>query len=230
MSTKMNARKAMTLLAYLSMTTTTGLRAISPERVAQILRGEGVIVDLRPPPAFLSRHILGSVPLLYEAGPGLGGRARDLLPLESRVILLEDGSSPLDKAADAFRGKGFEVVGYFAGGVEAWPATPGGTPVMALASAPRDLALVNVADPGTVVEATWQPPARIPAEELWARSGELDASEPLGVLAGWGVWAAAAIGILEHLGFRKLTFVRTRDAGAKPPVAPASVFRAGGPA
>ncbi|HEU5003887.1 MAG TPA: rhodanese-like domain-containing protein [Actinomycetota bacterium] len=212
------------------MTTATGLRAISADRVAHLLRTEGIIVDLRPPPAYLSRHIVGSVPLLYEAGPGLGGRARDLLPLDSRVILLEDGSSPLDKAADAFRGKGFEVVGYLAGGVEAWPGAPGGTPVMALANAPRDLALVHVADPGTVVEATWQPPARIPAEELWTRSGELDPGEPLGVLAGWGVWASAAIGILEHLGFSKLTFVRTRDAGERPPVAPASVFRAGGPA
>lgn len=211
------------------MTATTGLRAISADRVAQLLRADGLVVDLRPPAAYLSRHIVGSVPLLFEAGPGLGGRARDLLPLESRVILLEDGSSPLDKAADAFRGKGFEVLGYFAGGVEAWPGTPGGTPVMALANAPRDLALVDVADPGTVVEATWQPPARIPAEELWTRSGELDASEPLGVLAGWGVWAAAAIGILERQGFRKLTFVRTRDAGAKPAMAPLSVFRAGGP-
>jgi rhodanese-related sulfurtransferase len=186
-------------------------------------------VDLRPTDDYLARHIPTTIPLLYEAGPGLGGRARDLLPLDSRLVLVEDGVSPLDTAADSFRGKGFEVVGYLAGGVDAWPDSPATTPQTLLAEAPVELVLVDVADPGALIPAERGALARIPAERLWERSGELHPTWAIGVLAGWGVRAAAAVGILEKLGFRKITFVRTRPAGEKPPQAEPVVFRAGGP-
>jgi rhodanese-related sulfurtransferase len=210
------------------MTIATTLRALTPDRVRQVLRAEGLAIDLRQPQEYLAAHIPGSIPLLYEAGPGLGGRARDLLPLDSRLVLLEDATTPLDNAADAFMGKGYEVVGYLPGGVTAWPVPLGGTPVIALANTPPDLGLLDVADPGTQVSAgTVQ---RIPAERLWTQAGTLDRDVALGVLAGWGIRAAAAIGILEHLGFTALTYVRTRDAGERPMTAGPNVFRAGGPA
>ncbi|HWD10007.1 MAG TPA: rhodanese-like domain-containing protein [Actinomycetota bacterium] len=208
----------------------TTLRALPADRVRQLVRAEGIVIDLRAPAEYLSAHIPGSIPLLYEAGPGLGGRARDLLPLDARLVILEDPTSPLDKAADAFRGKGYEVVGYFPGGVAAWPDAAGGTPVLALANAQPGMRLVDVADPGTQAPATWTTLVRIPAEELWSRSRELDPEERIGVLAGWGVRACAAVGILEHLGFRALTYVRTRGVGERPAMAPADYFRAGGPA
>jgi rhodanese-related sulfurtransferase len=218
------------LLAYRSVAVPSTLRALPPERVRQLLRAGDLAIDLRAPADYLAAHITGSVPLLFEAGPGLGGRARDLLPLDARLIILEDAASPLDRAADALRGKGFEVVGYFPGGVGAWPEPPGGTPVVPLQNASRDLALVHVSDPGTQIAIARAGMKHIPAEELWDRAGELDPESSLGVLAGWGVRAAAAIGILEHLGFRQLTFVRTRQIGDRPAQAPADYFRAGGPA
>ncbi|MGH2718426.1 MAG: rhodanese-like domain-containing protein [Actinomycetota bacterium] len=208
----------------------TTLRALSADRVRQLVRGEGIVIDLRPPTDYLSAHIPGSIPLLYEAGPGLGGRARDLLPLDARLVILEDATSPLDKAADALQGKGYEVVGYFPGGVAAWPDAAGGTPVLPLGNAQPGMRLVDVADPGTQPPAGWPGLLRIPAEELWSRSAELDRDERLGVLAGWGVRACAAVGILEHLRFRSLTYVRTRGIGERPAMAPADYFRAGGPA
>lgn len=213
------------------MMTATTLPPLSPERVRHLLRAEGIAIDLRLPQDYLAAHVTGSIPLLYEAGPGLGGRARDLLPLDARLVLLEDGTSPLDKAADAFRGKGFDVVGYVPGGIEAWPDPLGGTPVAGLGTSTDGLVLLDVADPGTLLGTTRVPPERIPAERLWTRAGELDKDEPLGVLAGWGVRACSAIGILEHLGFTKITYVRTRDPGAQPPTASGpNIFRAGGPA
>src|SRR5947208_1159137 len=112
----------------------TTLRNLAPDRVRQILDDGGLGIDLRPTDDYLARQAPGTLPLLYEAGPGLGGPAAEL-----------------------------------------------------------------------------QPPGAI------------------GVLAGWGVWAAAAVGILEKLGFRKITFVRTRRPGEKPPQAEPVVFRAGGP-
>lgn len=211
------------------MATTTILRSLPADRVQRLLEAGSLLVDLRPATEYLQAHITGSIPLLFEAGPGLGGRARDLLPLDARVILLEDPTAPLDKAADAFRGKGFEVVGYFAGGVDAWPIPAGGTPIISLPYTPLDMTLLDVADPGMLIPPTRRAHLRIPAERLWEGAGVLDRGADLGVLGGWGVRAATAIGILERLGLTKLTFVRTRNIGEQPATA-GNVFRAGGPA
>src|SRR5260370_20684365 len=106
-----------------------------------------------PVAAYRAGHIRGSFPLLFEAGPGLGGRARDLLPLDARLVLLDDDVSPLERAADSFRGKGFDVVGALAGGVKAWADPLVTTPLIPLADARHVLALVNVSDPRTALPA-----------------------------------------------------------------------------
>ena len=206
------------------------LRNLTPARARELLAGDALAIDLRPVGEYLAGHIHGSIPLLYEAGPGLGGRARDLLPLEARLVLLDDGVSPVERAADSFRGKGFDVVGVLTGGVRAWADPLVTTPVIQLADTPDVLALINVSDPGTVLPPGQGVGASIPVERLWDKAGELGRNWDLGILAGYGVRAAAAVGILETLGFTKLTFVRTRRPGERPPMAPPVVFRAGGPA
>jgi len=206
------------------------LRSLTAARARELLAGDALAIDLRPVGEYLAGHIHGSIPLLFEPGPGLGGRARDLLPLEAHLVLLDDGVSPLERAADSFRGKGFDVIGALAGGVKAWKDPLVTTPVIQLADAADVLALVNVSDPGTVLPPGPGVGASIPVERLWDKAGELGRNWNLGVLAGYGVRAAAAVGILEKLGFTKLTFVRTRRPGERPPMAPPVVFRAGGPA
>ena len=206
------------------------LRNLTPARARELLAGDALAIDLRPVGEYLAGHIHGSIPLLYEAGPGLGGRARDLLPLEARLVLLDDGVYPVERAADSFRGKGFDVVGVLTGGVRAWADPLVTTPVIQLADTPDVLALINVSDPGTVLPPGHGVGASIPVERLWDKAGELGRNWDLGILAGYGVRAAAAVGILETLGFTKLTFVRTRRPGERPPMAPPVVFRAGGPA
>ena len=206
------------------------LRSLTAARARELLAGDALAIDLRPVGEYLAGHIHGSIPLLYEAGPGLGGRARDLLPLEARLVLLDDGVSPVERAADSFRGKGFDVVGVLTGGVRAWADPLVTTPVIQLADTPDVLALINVSDPGTVLPPGQGVGASIPVERLWDKAGELGRNWDLGILAGYGVRAAAAVGILETLGFTRLTFVRTRRPGERPPMAPPVVFRAGGPA
>jgi rhodanese-related sulfurtransferase len=205
------------------------LRPLTAARVRELLAGDALAIDLRPIGDYLAGHIHGSIPLLFEAGPGLGGRARDLLPLDARLVLLDDDVSPVERAADSFRGKGFDVVGVLAGGASSWPDPLVTTPVIQLADAPDVLALIDVSDPGTALPPGHGVGASIPVERLWEESGELGRNWDLGVLAGYGVRAAAAVGILEKLGFTKLTFVRTRRPGERPPMAPSVVFRAGGP-
>lgn len=206
------------------------LRSLTVARAREILAGGALAIDLRPVAEYLQGHIRGSIPLLYEAGPGLGGRARDLLPLDAHLILLDDHVSPVERAADSFRGKGFDVVGSLTTGVGAWPDPLITTPIIDIAAAPDVLALINVSDPGTALPPGHSVGASIPVERLWDGAGDLGRSWDLGVLAGYGVRAAAAVGILEHMGFTKLTVVRTRPLGQRPPQAPPVVFRAGGPA
>ena len=205
------------------------LRSLTAARARELLAGDALAIDLRPVGDYLAGHIHGSIPLLFEAGPGLGGRARDLLPLDARLVLLDDDTSPLERAADSFRGKGFEVVGALTGGVKAWADRLVTTPVIQLADAPDVLALIDVSDPGTALPPGHGVGASIPVERLWDSASELGRNWDLGVLAGYGVRAAAAVGILEKLGFTRLTFVRTRRPGERPPMAPPVVFRAGGP-
>jgi rhodanese-related sulfurtransferase len=206
--------------------TTMALRSVDVDRAQTILSRGGLLIDLRLIDEYLERHVRGSIPLLYEAGPGLGGRARDLLPLDARLILLDDGKSSLEDAAASFRGKGFEVVGLIERGVGGWPYQDlTSTRTQSVDTWEPGHHMLDVADPGTI-----PPPTAtfIPAERLWTKAAELDPTFHFGILAGWGVRAAAAIGILEKLGFRSLAFVRTRPAGATPPMAGPEVFRVGG--
>jgi len=66
------------------------LRRLTAARVRELLAGDALAIDLRPIGDYLVGHIHGSIPLLFEPGPGLGGRARDLLPLDARLVLLDD--------------------------------------------------------------------------------------------------------------------------------------------
>jgi rhodanese-related sulfurtransferase len=204
------------------------LRALDPEKILRVVGQGGLLIDLRAVDDYLARHVRGSIPLLFERGPGLSGRARDLLPLDARLVLIEDGTSDLEDAAASFRGKGFDVAGYLKSDqAEAPPLQTVSTPDVSINYRDARLVLLDVADPGTLdrPEGT----ILIPAETLWQQARELDPGSMLGILAGWGVRAASAIGILENLGFQNLTFVRTRARGAKPPMAGAGMFRIGGP-
>lgn len=162
---------------------------------------------------------------MFEAGPGFAGRARDLLPLDARLILLDHGESPLDVAAAMLRGKGLEVTGY--SDVSEWPQRTSTRDVML--GEQGTTRLVDVGDPGTLAPPSPAEYKFISVETLWRRDVDLDTVD-VGVLAGWGVRAATAIGILEKRGVEKLVFVRTRPRGSRPATTEGDVtiFRLGG--
>lgn len=203
------------------------IRTVEADSVHRILHN-GLLIDLRPVASWLERHVRASISVLYEPGPGFGTRARDLLPLDAHLILLEDESSPIEDAASRLRGKGFDVVGVFSGGIDAWPdrSELATAKVVALDSADKPSILLHVGDPGT----NYTGDARsIPTERLWEKSLDASPAEPIGVLAGFGVRAAAAVGILEKLGFTNVMLVRTRPESDRPVTAGADSFRIGGP-
>ncbi|HVE75415.1 MAG TPA: hypothetical protein VND22_01465 [Actinomycetota bacterium] len=192
------------------------LIALSADKTRSIVAEGGILIDLRPIELYIQRHIRGSIPLLFEDGPGFGGRARDLLPLDARLVLLNDDESPLAYSADMLRGKGFDVAGFLQD-FKMWRgADMAPTSAFDAGEVPANLKLLHVRDPGTI---GFEDALSIPAERLWTRAAELDKSETVGVLSGWGVRAAAAVGILERIGFSAPALVRTRLAGSKPPTA-----------
>ena len=174
-------------------------------------------VDLRPTSDYLDVHVSGALALLYEFGPGMATRARDCIPLDVPLVLLEDDTSDLGHAAASLRGKGFSVLGYTTDAVNQWVATshrPASTEVIDGKRPPGGV-ILDVADPGAA------PPdgaLRIPADGLWSRSGDLARHSRIVVAAGYGVRAALAVGILELAGVAEVAFWKTRRSPVDRPV------------
>lgn len=166
-------------------------------------------VDLRPIDSYLEVHVPTSIELLYEFGPGMASRARDCVPLDVPLILLDLCTGDMPHAAAALRGKGFEVLGRVEDGINQWAAlrgAPASTETARSADAPQG-ALLHVGDPGS----KWPDGAlHIALEHLWSRAAELAEHDHVVVCAGYGVRAALAVGILERAGVGSITFWRTR--------------------
>ena len=177
----------------------TTIRSLDYETAQAVIDGGGVYIDMRPVTSYLEVHIPGSIELLYEAGPGFAARARDCLPLDLHLVLLEDERVDSSAAAAALRGKGFDVVGSLADGINEWArahGTPASTDI--LEQLPDGVRLLHVGDPGAVAP---QDATVIPIERLAARISELGDPGRIVVIAGVGVRAALGIGILERHGF-----------------------------
>lgn len=153
-------------------------------------------IDLRPIASYLEVHILGSIPLLYEFGPGMASRARDCLPLSLPLVLLDLGHGDIAHAAASLRGKGFTVLGKVDDGINQWAAKRGTPRSTETVSTPVGK-LIDVGDPGAEAGGG---ALSMPLDLLWHRVGELAGEEQITVASGYGVRAAVAVGILERAG------------------------------
>ncbi|MGH2736749.1 MAG: rhodanese-like domain-containing protein [Actinomycetota bacterium] len=153
-------------------------------------------VDLRSVDAYLDVHLPGALALLYEFGPGMASRARDCIPLGLPLMLLDADNADMTHAAASLKGKGFEVVGRVADGINRWAearSAPASTEILQ-GSSPQG-AVLDVADPGA---RPGEGALSIPIERLWGRVGELAEHERVTIASGYGVRAALAVGILER--------------------------------
>lgn len=178
------------------------------EGMEHLDEGGAALADLRPVESYLESHIPGSLALVYEFGPGLAGRARDCLPLDLGLILLDPGDVDLGNAAAALRGKGFTVVGALEDALEGWSESRGalGSTEVISERDPASGQVLDVGDPGAAApdDAT-----SIPIERLYGRAGELEGVSRVTLAAGYGVRAALAVGILEQHKVEEIVFWRT---------------------
>jgi rhodanese-related sulfurtransferase len=156
-------------------------------------------VDLRPVDAYLEVHIPGSLCLLYERGPGMASRARDCLPLDLPLILLEVGELDYAHAAASLRGKGFTVLGKAEDAINKWADARGipATTESAHGTLPGEGTVLDVGDPRA---SHADEAVRIPVDQLWVRVGELEGAKRIAITTGYGILAALAVGILERAG------------------------------
>lgn len=172
------------------------MRELELDDAWQRVANGAAFVDLRRPEDYLAAHIPGSLDLVYEFGPGLAARARDCLPLDLPLIILDESAGDAGHAAASLQGKGFAVVGAVRDALRRWEGRARTSERISGGEAPEGTVL-DVADPRAprVENAT-----RIPIERLWKEAPSLAGSGTVVVVAGAGVRAALAVGILERAG------------------------------
>lgn len=192
-----------------AMVVATTCKRLEIEEALTLVEDGAAFIDLRPTAHYLDAHIPGSLALLWEFGPGLAGRARDCIPLSVPFVICDPGTIDVGQAANAFRGKGFTVLGRLEDPVNGWARgtsrAPASTEVVSTPEPPGGT-ILDVGDPG--VSSPRPPDLRIPLERLWARAGDLEADRVV-LATGYGVRAAIAVGILERAGIESV-FWRTR--------------------
>lgn len=191
------------------MPTETTLRELPFERALAEVDGHGAaFVDVRRVDAYLEVHIPGSLNLEYESGPGFQSRARDCIPLDIPLVLVDLGSKDLPSAAAGLRGKGFTVLGACADAINRWAevrGTPASSEVETGTAPPEGATILDVADTGALVP---EGALRIPVDSLWRRIDDVPDGR-IAVAAGYGVRASLAVGILEHHGADDVIMWRT---------------------
>ncbi|MEA2460533.1 MAG: hypothetical protein QOH90_710 [Actinomycetota bacterium] len=183
----------------------TTFRSLTSEDASAHVGVGAVYIDIRTVPEYLDVHVPGSICLQYEFGPGFPVRARDCIPLEVPLILLDRPDVDMSFATASLRGKGFAVLGVVEDGLNAWArshGTPASTEVYEGGSPPSGT-LLDVGDPqAPAVEGA----TRLSIERLWNRAPEI--AQPVVIVAGRGVRAAMAVGMLERAGKSPLFFWR----------------------
>jgi len=181
------------------MAVTTTVKRLTFDEALEVVELGGAFVDLRPTETYLDAHVPGALDVVHETGPGMSTRARDCLPLSIPYVLLDLGYGDLALATAALRGKGFNVVGSVDDSLNQWAGK--GRRIASteiVTGAAPDGTILHVSDPGAAAP---DGAVTIPADDLWPRCDELDRSKAVFVVAGWGVRAGLAVGILERNGF-----------------------------
>ena len=188
------------------MPATSTLRTLDFDEADALVSSGACYLDIRDVSSYLEVHIPGSLGVLYEFGPGFNSRARDCIPLEVPLVLLDLRAGNAIHAAASLRGKGFDVAGKLEDGINRWAAAKGSpASTETIGERPDGATILDVNDPGVADLAS---DVAIPIDQLWARVDEVP-GDRVAIAAGFGVRAALAVGMLERAG-KEVLFWKTR--------------------
>ncbi len=182
---------------------------LTPAEFATARDGGALIVDLRPPEAYMREHIPGalSVPFRDEFATWIGW----LVELETRLLFVR-GEEPLDRVLDESLLVGFErFAGWLDGGMTRWAAE--GLPVASanLLDPPEaeqriggGAAAIDVREPYEFATGHVESAVNVPLGSLEERIDEIPDDRPLVVYCAAGVRAAGGVSVLERAGRERL--------------------------
>jgi glyoxylase-like metal-dependent hydrolase (beta-lactamase superfamily II)/rhodanese-related sulfurtransferase len=186
-----------------------------PEAIPHFRRGAGLL-DLRSKAAYVDRHVPGSVHL--EAGDQFSNRVGFVLSAEQPVILLLENEADYADVVYSLARVGYDqVLGYLAGGLDAWEAaglavTSGDIQDVSAIELKSLIASGNGDRPVVIdVREPWEyaqghiPGAKlIPLGQLVGSLAELEPSHPVAVVCASGSRSQSAAALLGQKGFAKV--------------------------
>jgi len=184
--------------------------ALSPDALEACVAGGAWVLDVRDASAFGAGHVRGAVNI------GLGGRFASwvgaLVPAKTRLVLIAEQDEAIDEAVMRLARVGYdEVVGFLAGGLEAWRDSGREVSTLSQLSATElnarlqnGLAVLDVRRLPEFENGHVPGASRIQVEELQDRLTELDPASELAVICQTGYRSSAAASLLERAGFRAL--------------------------
>jgi glyoxylase-like metal-dependent hydrolase (beta-lactamase superfamily II) len=187
-------------------------RALAPEEVARLLDEGCVALDTRSPDAFGAGH----VPLSFNvdiAGSQFGNRVGFFLPQDTKLVLVLDTEDDLRQVTDALAAVGYEhVIGFLAGGVDAWRASGLETATLPQVSVEELRERLTSGDPPRVLDvredSEWEGghvegAVHVPYHQL-RRGLEGVPEGPLAVVCGGGQRSSIAASVLLRAGRKQV--------------------------
>ncbi len=165
-------------------------------------RGSAVIVDARPPSAFVAGHIVGALSLPFSA-KGLGDRLRAVLPAESSIVLVVNDGAMAASARTQLEAVGYSIDRLIVGDpgasseeFEIEPLAEIGADELQAAIDQHSLIVLDVREP--IEWDTGHVPGAllISLASLPERVGELPRDRPIAVICEAGIRSSTAASIL----------------------------------
>ncbi len=181
------------------------------DQVREAIAAGAVVLDLRPPRPFATRHLPGAVNLQFNRAD-LADRAEMVLPTGERYVVHAEPDPIAVVAVELLAGAGFTVLGYLEGGLRAWQAGRHPVerlPVIGVDELHEHLAEYEVVDARESYEyrhAHIAGARLLPSGEAWESAGSLPAGRPLAIVCGDQVRSSLVASILLRAG-RQATLV-----------------------
>jgi glyoxylase-like metal-dependent hydrolase (beta-lactamase superfamily II)/rhodanese-related sulfurtransferase len=181
------------------------------EAADALARGDACVLDLRDPATYGEAHVAGALNVWIES-PQFAERVAWLAPPETRLLLVAQGPSDLDRAIKALTRVGVDAIeGFVERGMLEWKSA-----ALPVESVPqitvyelnewleeeRDVLVVDVREPSEWREGHVEGAMHLPMLEAAKRLSELPADRPKAVMCAGGLRSSSVISVLERHGLR----------------------------